>query len=76
MNGILIGKYSLPPSAIPQPDQYRALSVLCLLLPHENRNTFRALLSFLNKVIDLQAANKMSKHNVATIMAPSIFPPR
>ena len=47
-----------------------------MLLPHENRNTFRALLTFLNKVIDLQEFNKMSKHNVSTIIAPSLFPPR
>lgn len=61
---------------IPAPDQYKAMSVLCLLLPHENRNTLRAFLQFLKSVVELQALNKMSQHNVATIMAPSLFPPR
>lgn len=61
---------------IPQPDQYKAISVLCLLLPHENRNTLRAFLQFLKNVVDMEPLNKMSQHNVATIMAPSLFPPR
>uniref|UniRef100_A0A1L8DMJ8 Putative tumor suppressor protein n=1 Tax=Nyssomyia neivai TaxID=330878 RepID=A0A1L8DMJ8_9DIPT len=62
--------------AIPPKDQGKALSVLCLLLPHENRNTLRALLEFLRTVVALQSFNKMSNHNVATIIAPSLFPPR
>ncbi|XP_059610489.1 rho GTPase-activating protein conundrum [Phlebotomus argentipes] len=62
--------------AIPPEDQGKALSVLCLLLPHENRNTLRALLDFLRTVVALQSINKMSNHNVATIIAPSLFPPR
>ncbi|GAB0087585.1 Rho GTPase-activating protein conundrum [Sergentomyia squamirostris] len=62
--------------AIPPEDQGKALSVLCLLLPHENRNTLRALLDFLKTVVALQSFNKMSNHNVATIIAPSLFPPR
>uniref|UniRef100_A0A1B0CZH2 Uncharacterized protein n=1 Tax=Phlebotomus papatasi TaxID=29031 RepID=A0A1B0CZH2_PHLPP len=61
--------------AIPPEDQGKALSVLCLLLPHENRNTLRALLDFLRTVVALQSLNKMSNHNVATIIAPSLFPP-
>uniref|UniRef100_A0A1B0CRK6 Putative rho gtpase-activating protein 18 n=1 Tax=Lutzomyia longipalpis TaxID=7200 RepID=A0A1B0CRK6_LUTLO len=62
--------------AIPPEDQGKALSVLCLLLPHENRNTLRAFLEFLRTVVALQSFNKMSNHNVATIIAPSLFPPR
>lgn len=50
--------------------------MLCLLLPHENRNTMRELLSFFKLVVDLQSFNKMSIHNVATITSPSFFPPR
>lgn len=50
--------------------------MLCLLLPHENRNTMRELLAFFKLVVDLQNFNKMSIHNVATITAPSFFPPR
>lgn len=36
----------------------------------------RELLSFFKLVVDLQSFNKMSIHNVATITAPSFFPPR
>jgi Rho GTPase-activating protein 18/28/40 len=50
--------------------------MLCLLLPHENRNTMRELLNFFKLVVDLQNFNKMSIHNVSTITAPSFFPPR
>lgn len=62
--------------AIPPPDQHKAISVLCLLLPDENRNTLRAILQFLKNIISLQSVNKMSLQNVATIIAPSLFPPR
>ncbi|KPU79129.1 uncharacterized protein Dana_GF27081, isoform B [Drosophila ananassae] len=57
-------------------DQKKAFSLLCQLLPHENRNTFRALLRFLSNIIHLQNENKMNLHNVATIIAPSFFPPQ
>lgn len=50
--------------------------MLCLLLPHENRNTMRELVNFFKLVVDHQSFNKMSIHNVATITAPSFFPPR
>lgn len=63
-------------TALPAQDQVRAISMLCLLLPHENRNTMRELLNFFKLVVDLQSFNKMSIHNVATITAPSFFPPR
>lgn len=63
-------------TALPPSDQVRAISMLCLLLPHENRNTMRELLNFFKLVVDLQSFNKMSIHNVATITAPSFFPPR
>ncbi|XP_055634628.1 rho GTPase-activating protein conundrum [Toxorhynchites rutilus septentrionalis] len=61
---------------LPPHDQYKALSVLCQLLPHENRNTLRELLLFFRLVVELQESNKMSQQNVATIIAPSLFPPR
>ncbi|XP_034102918.1 rho GTPase-activating protein conundrum [Drosophila albomicans] len=61
---------------LPSMDQMRALSNLCQMLPHENRNTLRSILRFLNAIIDLQDINKMNLHNVSTIFAPSFFPPR
>lgn len=53
--------------ALPSQDQMRAISMLSLLLPHENRNTIRELLKFLRLVVEQQEFNKMSIHNVATI---------
>ncbi|XP_046674499.1 rho GTPase-activating protein conundrum-like isoform X3 [Homalodisca vitripennis] len=54
----------------------RALNLLVLLLPPPNRATLQCLLNFLNHVISNQQHNKMSAHNVAMIIAPSLFPPR
>ncbi|KAH8344510.1 hypothetical protein KR084_003660, partial [Drosophila pseudotakahashii] len=61
---------------LPLMDQRNALSIVCQLLPPENRNTLRSLLRFLNNIIDLKDVNKMDLHNVSTIIAPSFFPPR
>ncbi|XP_037819778.1 rho GTPase-activating protein conundrum [Lucilia sericata] len=62
--------------ALPPTDQAKALAIICQMLPHENRNTLRTLLHFLNNVIEQKDLNKMNLHNVATIIAPSFFPPR
>ncbi|XP_011191310.1 rho GTPase-activating protein conundrum [Zeugodacus cucurbitae] len=62
--------------ALPQSDQAKALAIVVQMLPHENRNTLRTLIRFLNKIIDHKDHNKMNMHNVATIIAPSFFPPR
>ncbi|KAI5756237.1 hypothetical protein M8J77_023273 [Diaphorina citri] len=58
------------------PDCTRALNLLVLLLPAENRALLIALLSFLARLVAQQGTNKMSAHNVAMIIAPSLFPPR
>uniref|UniRef100_A0A182KFL4 Rho-GAP domain-containing protein n=1 Tax=Anopheles christyi TaxID=43041 RepID=A0A182KFL4_9DIPT len=63
-------------NVLPPHDQYKALAVLCQLLPHENRNTLRELLNFFRRVVEHQDLNKMTQQNVATIIAPSFFPPR
>ncbi|KAL6428746.1 hypothetical protein ACFW04_007960 [Cataglyphis niger] len=57
-------------------DLVYSLNLLVLLLPVEHRSTLEALLNFLKLVIENQASNKMSIHNVAMIVAPSLFPPR
>lgn len=57
-------------------DLAHALNLLVLLLPVEHRCTLKALLTFLKLVVDNQVFNKMSIHNVAMIVAPSLFPPR
>ncbi|KAL0268879.1 UNVERIFIED_CONTAM: hypothetical protein PYX00_010672 [Menopon gallinae] len=54
----------------------RALNLLVLLLPKENQSTLRYLIRFLTKVSQLQECNKMGLHSIATIIAPSLFPPR
>ncbi|XP_076662640.1 rho GTPase-activating protein conundrum isoform X2 [Halictus rubicundus] len=53
-----------------------ALNLLVLLLPIEHRCTLKALANFLKLVVENQTSNKMSIHNVAMIVAPSLFPPR
>lgn len=53
-----------------------SLNLLVLLLPIEHRSTLKALVTFLRLVVENQASNKMSIHNVAMIVAPSLFPPR
>ncbi|CAL7942826.1 unnamed protein product [Xylocopa violacea] len=53
-----------------------ALNLLVLLLPVEHRCTLKALVKFLKLIVENQASNKMSIHNVAMIVAPSLFPPR
>lgn len=62
------------------PDTVRALNLLVLLLPTENRATLRALLEFMSRLVEYQQRhdleNKMTEHNVAMIIAPSLFPPR
>lgn len=53
-----------------------ALNMLVLLLPIEHRCTLKALVKFFKLVVENQSSNKMSIHNVAMIVAPSLFPPR
>ncbi|XP_067009183.2 rho GTPase-activating protein conundrum [Anabrus simplex] len=62
--------------ALPEGTQQRALNLLILLLPSEYRNTLRAIFTFLLHVIENQAHNKMTQHNVAMLFAPSLFIPR
>lgn len=64
-------------SAVPD-DATRAhiLNLLVLLLPVEYRSTLRAVFRFLGRVVQNQKYNKMSLHNVAMIIAPSIFCPQ
>ncbi|XP_044741571.1 rho GTPase-activating protein conundrum [Chrysoperla carnea] len=57
-------------------DQLNALNLLILLLPVQNRTTLYALLEFFIQVVRHQHFNKMNLHNVAMIIAPSLFPPR
>jgi len=39
-----------------------------------HRNALEAILSLLNDIITHQHLNKMTVHNIATIMAPNLFP--
>uniref|UniRef100_A0A3B4A192 Rho-GAP domain-containing protein n=1 Tax=Periophthalmus magnuspinnatus TaxID=409849 RepID=A0A3B4A192_9GOBI len=49
------------------------LNLLVLLLPEPNRNTLKALLEFLSKVVSREKKNRMNLWAVATIMAPNLF---
>ncbi|KAK0146907.1 Rho GTPase-activating protein 40 [Merluccius polli] len=49
------------------------LNLLILLLPEPNRNTLKALLEFLRKVVSKEKTNRMNLWAVATIMAPNLF---
>ncbi|XP_056219764.1 rho GTPase-activating protein 28 isoform X2 [Seriola aureovittata] len=53
--------------------QVQALQLLSLLLPEVNRDTLRALLVFLRKVVSHQDQNRMSLWNVSMVMAPNLF---
>uniref|UniRef100_A0A671MNC4 Rho GTPase-activating protein 40-like n=1 Tax=Sinocyclocheilus anshuiensis TaxID=1608454 RepID=A0A671MNC4_9TELE len=49
------------------------LNLLVLLLPEPNRNTLKALLEFLSKVVLCERHNRMNLWAVSTIMAPNLF---
>ncbi|XP_008826038.1 rho GTPase-activating protein 18 [Nannospalax galili] len=54
-------------------EQLQALNLLVILLPDANRDTLKALLEFLQRVIDNKEKNKMTVVNVAMVMAPNLF---
>ncbi|XP_072264986.1 rho GTPase-activating protein 18 isoform X1 [Pyxicephalus adspersus] len=51
----------------------QALNLLVILLPDIHRDTLKALLEFLQRVVDHKEQNKMTLKNVAMIMAPNLF---
>lgn len=51
----------------------QALNLLVILLPDIHRDTLKALLEFLQKIVDHRGQNKMTLKNVAMIMAPNLF---
>ncbi|XP_012516247.1 PREDICTED: rho GTPase-activating protein 18 [Propithecus coquereli] len=53
--------------------QLQALNLLVILLPDANRDTLKALLEFLQRVIDNKEKNKMTVKNIAMVMAPNLF---
>uniref|UniRef100_A0A4W3JDR9 Rho GTPase activating protein 28 n=1 Tax=Callorhinchus milii TaxID=7868 RepID=A0A4W3JDR9_CALMI len=53
--------------------QLQALHLLIMLLPDPNRDTIKAFLEFLCKVIANEAKNRMSLWNVSMIVAPNLF---
>ncbi|XP_073958094.1 rho GTPase-activating protein conundrum isoform X2 [Choristoneura fumiferana] len=55
--------------------QGRALNLLVLLLPAEQRATLRSILQLARDIVAHADTNKMSEHNVAMIIAPALFPP-
>ncbi|KAJ8374970.1 hypothetical protein SKAU_G00055500 [Synaphobranchus kaupii] len=53
--------------------QIQALHLLVMLLPEPNRDTLKALLEFLRKVVANEEKNRMSLWNVSMIVAPNLF---
>lgn len=53
--------------------QLQALNLLVILLPEANRDTLKALVEFLQRVVDNKEKNKMTVMNVAMVMAPNLF---
>ncbi|KAJ8379007.1 hypothetical protein AAFF_G00232360 [Aldrovandia affinis] len=53
--------------------QIQALHLLIMLLPEPNRDTLKALLEFLRKVVAHEEKNRMSLWNVSMIVAPNLF---
>ncbi|XP_013999818.1 rho GTPase-activating protein 18 isoform X2 [Salmo salar] len=53
--------------------QLQALNLVVLLLPESSRDVLKALMEFLQRVIDRKEQNKMTLNNVAVVMAPNIF---
>ncbi|KAJ8277567.1 hypothetical protein GJAV_G00076750 [Gymnothorax javanicus] len=53
--------------------QIQALHLLIMLLPEPNRETLKALLEFLRKVVANEEKNRMSLWNVSMIVAPNLF---
>ncbi|XP_035981565.1 rho GTPase-activating protein 28 isoform X2 [Fundulus heteroclitus] len=53
--------------------QVQALQLLLVLLPEAHRNTLKALLVFLRKVVSHEDHNRMTLWNVSMVMAPNLF---
>lgn len=53
--------------------QIQALHLLIMMLPEANRDTLKALLEFLRKVVAFEEKNRMSVWNVSMIVAPNLF---
>ena len=56
-------------------DKMTALTMLLLLIPTPHRETLKALLQLCRTVVSNEATNRMGLSNVATIIAPNLFPP-
>uniref|UniRef100_A0A8C4YKP3 Rho GTPase activating protein 28 n=1 Tax=Gopherus evgoodei TaxID=1825980 RepID=A0A8C4YKP3_9SAUR len=53
--------------------QLQALHLLIMLLPDANRDTAKAFLQFLKKIVANEGKNKMNLWNVSMIVAPNVF---
>lgn len=54
----------------------RALQLLILLLPNENRKFFQEIIELLNLAVTHEAKNRMSADNLATLFTPHLLCPR
>ncbi|KAM8774918.1 rho GTPase-activating protein 40 isoform 3-T3 [Rhynchonycteris naso] len=65
--------FAVVPTILDPRQRLQALHLLILVLPEPNRNTLKALLEFLRKVVAREQTNKMTLWNVSTVMAPNLF---
>uniref|UniRef100_A0A7M4EBK8 Rho GTPase-activating protein 7-like n=1 Tax=Crocodylus porosus TaxID=8502 RepID=A0A7M4EBK8_CROPO len=58
---------------LPKDQQFHAVQAAILLLPDENREALKILLSFLHDVVAFVEENQMTPTNIAVCLAPSLF---
>lgn len=51
------------------------LKEICSMLPKINRNVFIFIIKFFRKVVEKQEHNRMTLHNLATVVTPNLFRP-
>jgi hypothetical protein len=48
---------------------------ICGMLPKINKNVFIFIIKFFRKVVEQQEHNRMTLHNLATVVTPNLFRP-
>ena len=55
-------------------DQLKILNLLILLLSEAHRNSLEEFISLVKDIVANEDKNKMTIHNIATVIAPNLFP--
>ncbi|CAG2111722.1 unnamed protein product [Medioppia subpectinata] len=70
----LLEAFILVPKITDFLQQIQVLNLLILLINDSHRNTLEAILYLFNDIANHEQLNKMTVNNIATIMAPNLFP--